>query len=138
MGDKRTCSRVGGERRLGRTSYGEAYRHEEPDEVVDDLEHRPFLGAEKLPGPWGEHEGVPGGDGQGADEKVLVGRQVGRKLEGVWKKACIRSAVSSGGGRRGFWGRTDDVCHGCNGGRRRREGFSIEGEVVALLFDDRA
>ena len=70
--------------------------------MVDDLEHGPFLGAKELPGPRGENEGVPSGDGQRADEKVLVRRQMGRELEGVWKKACVGSAVSSRAERREF------------------------------------
>lgn len=55
--------------------------------MVDDFEHGPFLGAEEFPGPRGKDERVPGGDGQRAHEKVLVGGQVRRELEGVWKQA---------------------------------------------------
>lgn len=55
--------------------------------MVDDLERRPFLSAKELPGPRGKNEGVPGGDGQRAYEKILVGREVGRELEGVRKEA---------------------------------------------------
>ena len=88
---------------MRRTDDSEDNGHEDPDEVVDDFEHGPFLGAEEFPGPWGENEGVPSGDGQGADEEVLVGGQVGWKLEGVWKEACVLFAVSSGGDARMFW-----------------------------------
>ena len=76
-----------GERRGRRTDYDEGYWHEESDKVVDDFEHRPFLGAEEFPSPRGQNKGVPGGDGQRAHEKVLVGGKVGREFEGVWKKA---------------------------------------------------
>lgn len=57
--------------------------------MVDYLERRPFLGTEELPGPRGKNESVPSGHGQRAYEKVLVGREVGRELEGVRKKACV-------------------------------------------------
>jgi len=87
---------VRGRVRARRTGDSEDNGHEDPDKVVDDFEHGPFLGAKELPGPWGENEGVPSGDGQGAHEEVLVGGQVGWKLEGVWKEACVRFAVSSG------------------------------------------
>ena len=63
--------------------------------MVDDFEDGPFLGAEEFPGPRGKNEGVPSGDGQRAHEKILVGRQVGGKLEGVWKKTCADFRVSS-------------------------------------------
>lgn len=63
--------------------------------MVDDFEHRPFLGTKEFPGPRGKNEGIPSGDGQRAHEKVLVGREVGRELERVWKKACEGMAVSS-------------------------------------------
>ena len=79
----------------GRTGYGEAYRHEDSDKVVDDFEYGPFLGTKELPGPRGKNEGVPSGDGQRAHKEVLVGRQVRRELEGVWKLACVGSGVSS-------------------------------------------
>ena len=72
---------------LGRTGDGEANWHKESDEMVDDFERRPFLGAKKLPGPRGENEGVPSGDGQRAYEKILVSREVGRELERVRKEA---------------------------------------------------
>ena len=108
--------------RTKRTDDSEDDRHEDPDKVVDDFEHRPFLGAKEFPGPRGENEGVPSGDGQGADEEVLVGGQVGWKLEGVWKEACVGFGVSSGGEVRMFWGRTDDVGHGCE-----RETTTTEG-----------
>ena len=62
-----------------RTGNGEAYRHEEPDEMVDDLERGPFLSAKELPGPRGKNECVPSGDGQRADEKILVSRREGRR-----------------------------------------------------------
>jgi len=92
--DKRVCCYVGGERGSGRTDHGEAYWHEDPDKVVDDLEHGPFLGAKEFPGPRGKNEGIPSGDGQRAHEKVLVGGQMGRELERVRKKACVCFAVS--------------------------------------------
>jgi hypothetical protein len=63
--------------------------------VVDNLEHRPFLGAKELPGPRGKNEGVPGGDGQRAHEKILVGGQVRWELEGVWKEAWVGFTMSS-------------------------------------------
>ena len=107
---------------MRRTDYCEAYRHKEPDEMIDDLEHGPFLGTKEFPGPRGENESVPGGDGQGTDEEVLVGRQVGRKLEGVWKKACVGSVVRSAIEMRKFWGRTDDVGHDCEGDCNRKGG----------------
>ena len=106
----------------GQTGHYEAYWHEDPDKVVDDFKHRPFLGAEELPGPRGENEGVPSGDGQRAHKKVLVGREVGRELEGVWKKACGGSVVSSRTTKPGLLGRTDNVGHGCEEGGR--EGLS--------------
>ena len=84
-----------GEGRWGRTGHYEAYWHEDPDKVVDDFEHGPLLGAEELPGPRGENEGVPSGDGQRTHKKVFVGREVRRELEGVRKKACGRGGVSS-------------------------------------------
>jgi len=86
-----------GRARLRRTNDGEDDRHEDSDKVVDDFEYRPFLGAKEFPGPWGENEGVPSGDGERADEEVLVGGQVGWKLEGVRKEACVGFGVSSGG-----------------------------------------
>ena len=55
--------------------------------MVNDFERRPFFGAEELPGPRGKHEGVPGGNGQRAYEKILVGREVGWELERVRKEA---------------------------------------------------
>ena len=110
--------RDGGGRGLRRTDDGEDNWHEDSDKVVDDFEHGPFLGAKKLPGPWGENEGVPSGDGQGAHEEVLVGGQVGWELEGVWKEACVGFGVSSGADGRMFGGRTDNVGHDCEGRRR--------------------
>lgn len=74
-----------GRERRGRTGHYEACGHEDPDKVVDDFEHRPLLGAEELPGPRGENEGVPSGDGQRAHKKVLVGREVRWELERVRK-----------------------------------------------------
>lgn len=87
---------------MRRTDYGEGNWHEDPDKVIDDFEQGPFLGAKELPGPWGENEGIPGGDGQRAYEKVLVGRQVGRELEGVWKETCVKKV--GGEFRRMRWG----------------------------------
>jgi len=74
---------------IERTGDGETNRHEDPDKMVDDFERRPFLCTEELPGPRGKNEGVPSGDGQRADEKVLVSREVGRKLERVRKEGCV-------------------------------------------------
>lgn len=71
-----------------RTSHGEAYRHEDPNKVVDNFEHGPFFGAKEFPGPRGKNESVPSGDGQRTHKKVLVGRQVGRELERVRKETC--------------------------------------------------
>ena len=112
---RRSVDRFEGGRGLRRTGNSEDDRHKDSDKVVDDFKHWPFLGAKKFPGPWGENEGVPSGDGQGAHEEVLVCGQVGWKLEGVWKQACVRFAVSSRGEMRVFWGRTDNVGHGCEG-----------------------
>ena len=72
--------------------------------MVDDFEHGPFLGAQELPGPRGKNEGVPGGDGQRADEEVLVGRQVWGKLERVRKKTCVCSVGELRSGRAGVLG----------------------------------
>ena len=55
--------------------------------MIDNFEDRPFLGTKEFPGPRGENEGIPSGDSQRAHEKILVGRQMGRELEGIWKKA---------------------------------------------------
>jgi len=106
--------------RTGRTDDGERNWHKNPDKVVDDFEHGPFLGAKELPGPRGENEGVPGGDGQRAHEEVLVGGQVWWELEGVWKEACVGFAVSSGQAGWTQRGRTDDVGHGCEGRVQRK------------------
>jgi len=71
---------VDGRGRRGRTSNSKTDWHEDPNKVINDLEHGPFLCAQELPGPRGKNEGVPGGDGQRAHEEILVGRQMGREL----------------------------------------------------------
>ena len=108
--------------------------------MVDDFEHGPFLGAEEFPGPRGKDERVPGGDGQRAHEKVLVGGQVRRELEGVWKQAWEgRFVVSLGATKAGI---TRDVlmmsAMAARGGTQRKgERACLEGGQVAirLLFD---
>ena len=74
---------------IKRTGDGKTNRHKDPDKVVDDFERGPFLCAEELPGSRGKNESVPSGDGQRADEEVLVSREMRGKLERVRKESCV-------------------------------------------------
>lgn len=73
-------------------------RHVEPQDMEEDLQRRPLRGPEESPGPRGQHQGVPCGDGERADEEVLVGGQVGREVEGVGKDGA---GVGHGSDERG-------------------------------------
>jgi len=73
-------------------------RHEDAQEVEEDLEGRPSWGAEETPGAGGEHESIPGCDGEGADKEVLVGTEMGREVEG---------GGESSGGHGGIWGKRE-------------------------------
>ena len=64
-----------------RTDDGELDGHEDPEEMEEDLQWRPLFGTKKTPCARGENEGVPGGDGEGAHEEVLVCREVRGKIE---------------------------------------------------------
>lgn len=64
----------------GHTDDGELDGHVEAKDVEEDLEGGPFCGTEQPPCSGGENEGVPGSDSEGADEEVLVGRQVRRQV----------------------------------------------------------
>ena len=64
------------------TDDNEFNGHEEPEEVEDDLQHRPLGGLHEPPCARGEDEGVPCCDGERADEEVLVRAQMGRQVEG--------------------------------------------------------
>jgi hypothetical protein len=55
--------------------------HEVSQDVIDDFEDRPLFRLHQAPGARGEHERVPCGDGERADEKVLVGGEVRREIE---------------------------------------------------------
>ena len=64
------------------TDDNEFNGHEEPEEVEDDLQHRPLGGLHEPPCARGEDEGVPCSDGERTDEEVLVRAQMGRQVEG--------------------------------------------------------
>ena len=66
---------------MQRTNDDELNGHEEPQEVVDDLEDRPSLHPEKLPAPRTENKGVPCRDGQSAHEEILVCREMRGEVE---------------------------------------------------------
>lgn len=51
--------------------------------MEEKLESRPSWCFEKAPCPWGEDEGIPSGDSEGADKEVFVCAEMGRKVEGV-------------------------------------------------------
>ena len=53
--------------------------------MEENLQGRPFLGAEKTPGAGGKNEGVPGCNSEGADEEILLGGKMSRKVEVVWE-----------------------------------------------------
>jgi len=55
--------------------------HQQTEEVKGDLHDGPFLALEELPCARRKDEGVPGSDGQGADEEILVGAEMGREVE---------------------------------------------------------
>jgi hypothetical protein len=57
-------------------------RHKEAEKVKDDFEDGPTRRLDEAPCPGGQDEEIPGGDGEGADKEVLVGAEMGRKLEG--------------------------------------------------------
>ena len=63
-------------------------RHEEPQEVEDDLEERPLRSLHETPCSWGEDEGVPSSDSESADEEILVRTQVWRQVEGRREQCC--------------------------------------------------
>ena len=56
--------------------------HKKAEKVKDDFEDRPTWRPPEAPCAGGQHKAIPGGDGEGADEEVFVGAEMGRKLEG--------------------------------------------------------
>lgn len=59
-----------------RTDYGELYWHEDAEEVEENLEGRPLMGAEETPCAGGEDKSVPGSNSEGADIEVFVGGEM--------------------------------------------------------------
>lgn len=76
-----------------RTNDGELDGHEDAEEVIEHLEDGPLGGLHEAPGAGRENEGVPCGDGESADEKVLVGGEMGRKVERGREDVCERRHV---------------------------------------------
>jgi len=64
-----------------RTDYDKLNGHEVSEEVEEDLEDGPTWGLEQAPGAGGEDEGIPCGDGECADEEVLVSTEVRREVQ---------------------------------------------------------
>jgi hypothetical protein len=97
-------------------------RHEESEDMEDDLKDGPFLGLEEPPGAGAEDEGVPCGYCERADEKVFVGGQVGGQVErGREERRNVRGAhagwaeLVTRGDRA-----VEDGCRRCRRRRRRR------------------
>lgn len=56
--------------------------HKEAEKVKDDFEDWPTRRLYEAPCPGGQYKAIPGSDCEGADEEVLMGAEMGRKLEG--------------------------------------------------------
>lgn len=63
------------------TNDDELDRHEEPKEIEEDLEGWPALCLPETIRPREEDKGIPCCDGEGADQKVFVGAQMGGEVE---------------------------------------------------------
>lgn len=63
------------------TDNDEFSGHEIPQDLKDNLENGPFLGLHEPPAARGQHQGVPGSDGECAYEKVLVCAEMRREIE---------------------------------------------------------
>lgn len=104
------------------TDDSELYRHKKTEEVEEDLQWGPFLGAEETPSAGRKNEGVPSRDGEGADEEVLLSGEMGREVEvggedvgEVWGRPRVCGVVGHGSGlpesrgrRRGDGGKDED------------------------------
>lgn len=63
--------------------------------MKEDLEHRSLRGLHETPSAWREHEGVPGCDGERANEEVLVRAQMRREVERIREEVSDVGHVSN-------------------------------------------